>query len=102
VVGAKANNKWTFVNSQVVSTNNVYKHSQKTVSKHWFGLIEDYGNQGYDITYNVIKNNFTDNEGNESFTYNYRVTNINPTWHSSSGNMGVITFALTTVVYQMY
>lgn len=85
------------VKSKVVSTNNVYKHSEHTTTKHFFGLIEDHGQQGYDITYNVVQNTFSDEAGNESVSYDYQVTNNRATWTSSASNFGVYKFGLTSL-----
>jgi hypothetical protein len=82
------------VKSEVVSTGNVYKHAEHVTTKHFWGLIEDHGQQGYDITYNVVKNTFSDEAGNETVSYDYQVTNTRATWTSSASNFGVYKFGL--------
>jgi hypothetical protein len=85
------------VKSEVVSTGNVYKHAEHVTIKHFFGLIEDHGQQGYDITYNVVKNSFSDEAGNETVSYDYQVTDTRRTWTSSASNFGVYKFGLSTL-----
>ncbi|WP_235604516.1 RHS repeat-associated core domain-containing protein [Flavobacterium covae] len=96
-VTVKAVRKSKLVTSEVISGEKVYKHSEETTTKHWFGLFEDHGNQGYDIKYHVTFNTYKDKSGNESYSLGYKVTDVIPTWHSSASNFEVVKLGITTL-----
>ncbi|AND64172.1 hypothetical protein AX766_07025 [Flavobacterium covae] len=88
---------YKLVSSYTYSKGDVYKHVEKTTTKHFWGLLEDHGNQGYDITYDTMLNVYGDGYGNYTSSLEYKVTSVNPTWHSSASNFEVYKFGLTSL-----